>query len=141
MNRSAIREEEFKLLYSLEFQNENESEHIEEYFENNLNINESVKNEIRNTIGNISQNKLKIIDEIKKNLKSDWKIERISKVNIAILEIAIYEILFTDIPFKVSINEAIELAKKYGEDNSSNFINGILASIVKEANNGDLKWK
>lgn len=139
MNRSAIREEEFKLLYSLEFQNENESEHIEEYFENNLNINESVKNEIRNTIGNISQNKLKIIDEIKKNLKSDWKIERISKVNIAILEIAIYEILFTDIPFKVSINEAIELAKKYGEDNSSNFINGILASIVKEANNGDLK--
>lgn len=139
MNRSAIREEEFKLLYSLEFQNENESEQIDEYFENNLNINEAVKNEIRSTIGNINQNKLKIVDEIKNNLKSDWKIERISKVNIAILEIAIYEILFTDIPFKVSINEAIELAKKYGEDNSSNFINGILASIVKETNNGDLK--
>ena len=69
---------------------------------------------------------------ISKNLKKDWKLERISKTNIAILKLAIYEIKYADTPFKVAINEAVELAKKYGEDSSSAFVNGILASIVKE---------
>ena len=73
-----------------------------------------------------------ITEKIEKNLKKDWKIERISKVDLAILKLAIYEIKFKDIPFKVVINEAVELAKKYGEDSSKNFVNGILASIVKE---------
>ena len=50
----------------------------------------------------------------------------------AILKLAIYELKYTDIPFKVVINEAVELAKKYGEETSKNFVNGILASIVKE---------
>ena len=49
-----------------------------------------------------------------------------------ILKLAIYEITYKEIPYKVVINEAVELAKKYGEDNSKNFVNGILASIVKE---------
>ena len=70
--------------------------------------------------------------KIEKNLKKDWKIDRISKVDLAILKLAIYEIKYKDIPFKVVINEAVELAKKYGEDNSKNFVNGILASIIKE---------
>ena len=64
-------------------------------------------------------------------MKSEWKLERISKVNIAILKLAIYELNYTDIPFKVVINEAVELAKKYGEETSKTFVNGILASIVK----------
>ena len=50
------------------------------------------------------------------------------------LKLAIYEIKFSDVPYKVSINEAVELAKKYGEDKSKNFVNGVLASIVKENN-------
>ena len=61
-----------------------------------------------------------------------WTIERISKVDLALLKLAIYEILFTDTPYKVAINEVVELSKKYSEDGSSNFINGVLASIVKE---------
>lgn len=56
--------------------------------------------------------------------------ERISKVDLCILKLAIYEIKYKEIPFKVVINEAVELAKKYGEDNSKVFVNGILASIV-----------
>ena len=56
----------------------------------------------------------------------------ISKMDLTILKLAIYEIKFTDVPYKVSINEAVELAKKYGEDKSKNFVNGILASVVKE---------
>ena len=59
-------------------------------------------------------------------------IERISKINLAILKLAIYEIKYTETPFKVVINEAVELAKSYGEDSSKNFVNGVLASIVKE---------
>ena len=63
------------------------------------------------------------------------KIERISKINLVLLKLAIYEILYTETPFKVVINEAVELAKKYGDDTSPNFVNGILASIVKESEN------
>ena len=73
-----------------------------------------------------------IIKKIGKNLKEDWKIERISKIDLVILKLAIYEIKYKELPYKVVINEAVELAKKYGEDNSKNFVNGILASIVKE---------
>ena len=65
-------------------------------------------------------------------MKEDWKLNRISKMDLSILKLAIYEIKFTDIPYKVAINEAVELAKKYGEDKSKNFVNGILASVVKD---------
>ena len=71
---------------------------------------------------------------IEKNLKTDWKMDRISKVDLSILKLAIYEIKYKEIPFKVVINEAVELAKKYGEDSSKNFVNGILASVVKGDN-------
>ena len=60
--------------------------------------------------------------------------DRISKVDLSILKLAIYEIKYKEIPFKVVINEAVELAKKYGEDSSKNFVNGILASVVKVDN-------
>ena len=53
-------------------------------------------------------------------------------MDLSILKLAIYEIKFSDIPYKVAINEAVELAKKYGEDKSKNFVNGILASVVKD---------
>ena len=53
-------------------------------------------------------------------------------MDLAILKLAIYEIKYNDIPYKVAINEAVELAKKYGEDKSKNFVNGILASVVKD---------
>ena len=50
----------------------------------------------------------------------------------SILKIAIYEIVYKKLPYKISINEAVELAKKYGEDTSASFINGVLASVVKD---------
>ena len=67
-------------------------------------------------------------------MKTDWKLEIISKVNISLLKLAIYEMLYKNIPYKVVINEVVELAKKYGEDASSSFINGVLATVVKENN-------
>ena len=72
------------------------------------------------------------MEQISNNLKSDWKIERLSKVNVVLLKLAIYEMLYKEVPYKVVINEVVELAKKYGEDTSANFINGVLATVVKE---------
>lgn len=133
MNRSEIREQAFKLIYSLEIQNiENLEEQIELYIESNNITDKNAIEYIKNSVLGIKKNEKDIMQKIEINLKSDWKIERISKIDLAILKIAIYEIKYKDIPFKVGINEAVELAKKYGEDNSKNFVNGILASIVKE---------
>ena len=135
MNRSSIREQSFKLIYSLDIQrNENLEEQIELYIENNMITEKRAKEYIRESVKGVEENKEAILKLIEKNLKSDWKIDRISKIDIAILKLAIYELEYTEIPFKVVINEAVEIAKKYGEDTSKNFINGILASIVKEKN-------
>ncbi len=133
MSRSAAREEAFKLLYSLEVQNENREEQIELYFENEEISDEKTKAYILEVTKGIQDNIDIIEKKITDNLKKDWKIERISKVNLSLLKLAIYEILFTQTPYKVAINEVVEIAKKYGDDTSPNFINGILASVVKES--------
>lgn len=133
MNRSEIREEAFKLIYSLEIQKKEPiEEQIELYIQSNSIDDRKAIEYIEDAVKGIEKNKEIIKGKIEKNLKKDWKIDRISKVDLAILKLAIYEIKYKDIPFKVVINEAVELAKKYGEDNSKNFVNGILASIIKE---------
>ena len=133
MNRTAIRESAFKLIYSLEIQKvEDLEEAIELYIESNDITNKSEIEYIKDAVLGIEKNKDEIEKKIKEHLKSDWKIERISKMDLSILKLAIYEIKYKELPFKVVINEAVELAKKYGEDSSKNFVNGILASIVKE---------
>ena len=133
MNRSSMRENAFKLIYSLEIQKEeNLKEQIELFFESNDILDEEAKKYINDVIYGINKNSKEILKDIEENLKSDWKINRISKIDLSILQLAIYEIKYNKIPFKIAINEAVELAKKYGEDKSKNFVNGILASIVKE---------
>ena len=90
------------------------------------------KEYIIDAINGIKQHTDEINNLIKKNLKADWTLERISKVDFSILKLAIYEIKYKELPYKVAINEALEISKKYGEETSRNFINGILASVVKE---------
>lgn len=87
---------------------------------------------IRKRVENIKENDEKIMQLIEKNLKKDWTICRLSKVDLAILKLAISELLYTDIPYKVTVNEAVELAKKYGSQHSSKFINGLLATVIKQ---------
>lgn len=131
MNRSAIREQAFKLIYSLEIQKqENIEEQIDLYIESNNIIDENALDYIKDAVLGIENNKDEILRNIEKNLKAEWKLDRVSKIDLAILKLAIYEIKYKDIPYKVVINEAVELAKKYGEDSSKNFVNGILASVV-----------
>ena len=133
MKRSEIRELAFRLIYSLEIQKpENLEEQIDLYLECNEVEENEAKEYIKDAIFGIKENIDDIQGLIEKNLKADWKIDRISKIDLSLLKLAIYEIKYKEIPFKVAINESLELAKKYGEESSKNFINGILASIVKE---------
>lgn len=133
MNRTEMRENAFKLIYSLEIQKvENVQEQINLYFESNNITDEEAKKYIANAVNGIEEHQEEILKDIETNLKEEWKLSRISKMDLTILKLAIYEIKFTDVPYKVSINEAVELAKKYGEDKSKKFVNGILASVVKD---------
>ena len=135
MKRSAIRELTFRLIYSLEIQKpENLEEQIELYMQCNEIEDNEAKEYIKDAIIGIKENVVDIQGLIEKNLKADWKIDRISKIDLSLLKLAIYEIKYKQIPYKVAINESLELAKKYGEETSKNFINGILASVVKEMN-------
>lgn len=136
MKRSAIRELTFRLIYSLEIQKvEDLEEQIELYIQCNDIEEDDAKEYIKDAILGIKENNIEIQGLIEKNLKADWKIDRISKIDLSLLKLAIYEIKYKEIPYKVAINESLELAKKYGEETSKNFINGILASVVKELEN------
>lgn len=136
MKRSAIRELTFRLIYSLEIQKVDDlEEQVELYIQCNEIEENDAKEYIKDTILGINKNIVEIQGLIEKNLKADWKIDRISKIDLSLLKLAIYEIKYKNIPYKVAINESLELAKKYGEETSKNFINGILASVVKELEN------
>ena len=74
------------------------------------------------------------IDSMINRLGNKWTISTMSKVDVAILRLAAAELFFTDTPASVTINEAVEMGKKFGGDQSGRFINGILASMVKEKN-------
>jgi transcription antitermination protein NusB len=74
--------------------------------------------------------------EIDKQIRSaapEWPIEKLNKIDLAILRLAIYELTYSKIPPKVVIDEAVEIAKEYGSENSAPFVNGVLGSILKES--------
>ena len=135
MSRTEIRELAFKLVYSLEIQAiDNLDEQINLYLENNQITGKEAVEYIKDVMFGINEHSSEIQEIIKSCLATGWSIERISKINISILKLSLYEIKYKNIPFKAEINEAVELAKKYGEDTSSKFINGALASAVKQLN-------
>ena len=73
------------------------------------------------------------IDELLSRFSSEWTLNRMAATDRSILRLALYEILYReDIPVEVSVNEAVELAKKYGEEDSGRFVNGILGALIKE---------
>jgi N utilization substance protein B len=132
MNRTRIRENAFKFLYEVEIQKETNEEQLQLFLDINEIHDRNAVKYIRSTVNGVQREKETILQKIVANLKSDWKIERVSKMNLVILKLSIYEILYTDVPFKVIINEAVELAKVYGEDTSQAFVNGVLASVVND---------
>ncbi len=135
MTRTETRELAFELLYSLEIQKIDQKEYNEQIglFLTEQNITqEKAKTYMMETVKGIAQNESNILELISQNLKEKWSIERISKINITLLKLAIYEIVYAKLPYKVVVNEAVEIAKKYGDDNSPAFINGVLANVIKQ---------
>ena len=137
MNRSKIRELAFELLYSLEIQKvEKESieEQINMFLESNEITDKKAEEYFTDVVYGIQTNSEKIQETISSNLASNWKIERISKISLVLLKLSTYELIYKKIPYKVVINEVVELAKLYGDENAPSFINGVLGNIVKQNN-------
>ena len=135
MNRSKIRELAFELLYSLEIQKvEKESieEQIKIFLETNEITDKKAEEYFTDVVYGIQTNSEKIQETISSNLASNWKIERISKISLVLLKLSTYELIYKKIPYKVVINEVVELAKLYGDENAPSFINGVLGNIVKQ---------
>lgn len=131
MKRTETREQAFRLIYSSQIQKDMDEEQINIFIEEN-NLGEEEAEYIKNIFYGIKDNKEEIEKLISSNLKEKWSMDRISKIDLSILKLAIFELVYSKLPYKVAINEAVELAKKYGEDSSKSFVNGVLASIVKE---------
>ncbi len=133
MKRTEAREEAFKLLYSLQIMTEkNVEEQIQIYLEENKIEDKEAIKYIENIIKGIDKENEKIESLVSENIKADWDINRISKIDLTLLKLGIFEIVYSKLPYKVVINEVVELAKKYGDDNSKSFVNGVLASVVKK---------
>ena len=132
MNRRKSREIAMKLLFEMSINKENYEDTIENFKEHtDVDLQDIDMSYITKVLAGIHENGKEIDKNIEKHLIK-WKLNRLSKMNLAILRISTYEILFEEeIPDKVSVNEGIELAKKYGEETSPAFINGILAKMIK----------
>ena len=76
--------------------------------------------------------KEKLIDKKIQKVATQWPIDNLNKIDLSILRLSVYELLYTDTPPKVVIDEAVELAKEYGSENSSSFINGVLGTIFNK---------
>lgn len=140
MTRSETRDLAFELLYSLEIQKVEPTECEEQialFLEAKEIQDNAVKKYMKDAVIGIQKNEKEILETISKNLKEKWEIGRISKINLALLKLATYEIVYAKLPYKVVINEAVELAKKYGDEASPSFVNGILANIVKQSGSTD----
>ncbi len=134
MNRREARECAFSLLFQLDFwSNEDINNQIELFFnEHPEKINQKSIDFIKLEVLQTYNNKETIDNIISKYVK-DWTIDRIAKVDLSILRLATYEMLYDEsIPVGVSVNEAVELSKKYSSDESPSFVNGILNKIAKE---------
>ena len=132
MTRSEMREHVFKLIFRVPFHDKNElREHIDYYFDGLTDVNEKDYEYIKNKALLVCELSDDIDEKI--NLVSEgWPVDRIGKAELAIMRLAVYEMLYDDdIPVNVAINEAVELAKSYGsDDNAASFVNGVLAKLV-----------
>ena len=138
MIRRELREHVFKTLFQLEFnEKEDMPEHLQLYFESLENAKEPDMEHIRSKYEAVVE-KLPEIDELLNEKTTGWKTRRMNKVDLTILRLAVYEILFDEeVPTKVAINEAVELAKQFSGDEGPSFINGVLAKFAEEDTKDD----
>lgn len=118
-------------IFELEFRDKGNSEKILERTLNEFAPKLTTKEFAFDLMKGVLKNRKEIVEIIEK-YAPEWPIEKIAKVDRAILEIGVYEVVFSkEVPEVVAINESIEMAKFFGDDNSSKFINGVLSSVMK----------
>ena len=132
MTRTELREKTFMLLFRADFHDGEEMpEQVELYFETQgITIDgkdrEYVENKVKDIISHLDE-----LDNDIDNASESWELNRIDKVSLTILRLAYYESKYEeDVPSGVAVNEAVELAKKFGQDDSSAFVNGVLGKLV-----------
>ena len=134
MTRRELREHTFRLLFLKEFYNDEElQEQVQLYLEDFEDIPDDRKGELRARAERIYLCVPQMDEQINQVAKG-WKTHRMGKVDLTIIRLALYEMLYDDeVPEKVAINEAVELAKKFGGDDSPSFVNGILGRLIRTA--------
>ena len=134
MSRSKLREKIFRLLFRVEFHSDEEFALQEANFlkdEEQQQMTEEESRQVTEKCESVIE-KLDEIDGMLSEKTTGWNLQRIGKAELTILRLAVYEILFDDsIPVSVAINEAVELARKYGAEDAPSFINGVLAKFAK----------
>jgi len=146
--RRTGRRRAFEVLYGLSFVPVDSSEALERSFklapERNEELEEAAPEESRldfawMLVSGVWEN-LADIDKTITDFSQHWKLKRIARIELTILRLALFEMLWLDdVPMKVAINEAVELSKRFGDDNSKNFVNGILDAVAKAVENGELR--
>lgn len=129
MTRSKLREQVFLTLFMCEFHEPDEIVAQKKIYMEEL---EELSEEEKKEISERADKVLSYVDRIDVLLEEKiegWSMNRIAKVELAILRLAVFEIMYDSIPKGVAINEAVELAKKYGGDDSSSFVNGVLSKF------------
>lgn len=130
MTRRALRENIFKILFRVEFNSVGE---MKEQINMAISTIEGIESSEEEYIVDKTEKILSCIDEIDSiivRISDGWSIERIGKAELAILRLAIYEMEYdSDVPYKVAINEAVELAKIYCTEDAKRFINGLLSKV------------
>lgn len=131
MSRRLAREELFKIVFEAEINNKDLDTVLNSYLEreNEVELNEKGKEFLVEYAKGIIENQDKILAELNEKMEG-WSFERVGNVEKALLKISVYEILFKDTPKEIVINEAVELAKKYGDTKTYEFVNGVLARLV-----------
>ena len=130
MRRSKVREHIFKMLFSIGFDAADADEQIELYLEQVEEASEEERGYMRKKVKDIAAHEEEI-DAMINEHTTGWKTGRMNKVDLSVLRLAVYEMLYDDtIPEKVSVNEAVELAKKFGGNESPAFVNGVLAKFI-----------
>ena len=133
MTRREIREEIFKLLFEKELTDNNIEKRIEETIkENNIRKEEHIEF-LTSYVNDIIANEDILVEKIKEILDG-WTYERLGTLEKVLLKISFYEIIIKKVGYEIAINEAVELAKKYSYDDTKEFLNGILAKLVKQNN-------
>lgn len=131
MNRHKLREYTFRLIFSLELLEEGMNEESIDVSVVSLDLVndediQGVKTQALDVITHIEE-----IDKLIDGSAEKWSVDRIAKIELAVLRLATYEMKYKEVPVQVVINEAVEIAKKYGEDQSSKFVHGVLGQIAK----------